>query len=124
VPEWWGIDVALPGETVTFHTVRESEWNDYVQPELLVQLLWREEALAVLERRGEDRGVRTKARKYVCQRLALVAAVDELRVEVREALKVRPDWRRDPLSPRSGGCDPTPAISATDRDLFLCAHSA
>jgi hypothetical protein len=103
IPPWWGLQLALPAATVEFQIVRGAEYNADVRASALVQLLWREEALRLLAARGEDRGVRTKAKKYVWQRLAEVSEPDQLRVSVRETIKLRQDWRCDPLSLQSGG---------------------
>ncbi|HEX7283128.1 MAG TPA: hypothetical protein VF239_13815, partial [Vicinamibacterales bacterium] len=53
--------------------------------------LWRDEAIRALEDVGRDRGIRTKRRKLVWERLVECLSMDELRRAVREALKVRPE---------------------------------
>src|SRR5262249_15537338 len=87
IPAWWGIELALPGKRVTFETVREAEWNYTIDPGKLVELLWRDEALLLLEKQGHDRGLRSKPRRHLCEKLASTSASDDLRLAVREAMK-------------------------------------
>jgi hypothetical protein len=60
----------------------------------IAQLLWHAEALEVLERRGMARGIRCKRREFAWQRLVETLALDELRSEVRAALRARPIERK------------------------------
>ena len=95
VPDWWGVivaDVGPTGESI-LSEVRATGTNPAPDPFRVAQLLWRDEALSALERRGRDHGVRTKSRYYVWRRLADVVPLDELRGEVRELVKLRGDWR-------------------------------
>lgn len=94
VPEWWG--VALAGENagaVTLSPVREPSSNPSVDPSALVQLLWRDEALELLEQYGCSRGVRAKSRKVIWGRLASEVPLEELKAHVRATLKARENWR-------------------------------
>src|SRR5438270_1085296 len=52
VPSWWGIDLASPlgNSDVTIEPVRDECANPDLDPSALVQLLWRNEALALLDR--------------------------------------------------------------------------
>lgn len=65
-----------------------------------MQLLWREEALSILEELGNDPGVRSKPRKYLWHRLISSVPPDALRERVRSALKARVGWRSDHLPTR------------------------
>jgi hypothetical protein len=94
VPEWWGISVPyLEGDTVSFHMEREAQNNPKVDPYALVQLLWREEALEELRILGMERGVASKPRAYIWERLANAVDIDELANIVRRRLKSRSNWR-------------------------------
>lgn len=94
VPDWWGICVATPqGGEVKIQPVRDGVSNPAPDPFAIAQLLWRDEALAVLASRGMDRGVRTKPRKAVWNRLASDLKLQDLRKAVRSALKARASWR-------------------------------
>lgn len=96
IPAWWGCIVAAwEGGRAVLTPVVQPELNPQVNPFSLSQLLWREEALAELARRGLDRGVRTKPRMAIWERLATELALDELRQIVRGCLKTRQGWRSD-----------------------------
>jgi hypothetical protein len=96
IPSWWGCIVAA-WETnhAVLTPVVEPEMNTAVDAWMLAQLLWRDEALAELSRRGLDRGVRTKPRIALWERLAAELPLDDLRDVVRETLKSRRGWRPD-----------------------------
>ncbi|MCV7243830.1 sce7726 family protein [Mycobacterium mantenii] len=98
IPSWWGIVTALPTTTsgVSLRFDRVAIENPTVDASAVVQLLWRDEALAILARMGADRGVRSKPRAEVWERLIETLNVADLRSEVREVLKARPGWRENP----------------------------
>ena len=94
LPEWWGILVATQDEGCTrLHDERKCVLNEELDPVSLAQLLWRDEALEELMRRGQDRGVRTKPRWEVWSRLSQALEVGELRDVVRARLKERQSWQ-------------------------------
>ncbi|WP_242623454.1 sce7726 family protein [Pseudonocardia sediminis] len=94
IPAWWGVTVVETiGSAIVVRELRPSADNsEAVDPMSLAQLLWRDEALAELRLRQQARGLSSKARHYVWQRLAVVLALDELRAVVRARLKARSDW--------------------------------
>jgi hypothetical protein len=55
--------------------------------------LWRDEVIEILKRRGLDRGIRTKPRRYAWERAASALTLADLSSEVRLALKRRPRRR-------------------------------
>jgi hypothetical protein len=94
VPDWWGVLVAkVENGQVALTATRPPGANPAVDPAALAQLLWRDEALSVLTHRGLDAGVRSKPRWALWERLAQSLELDELRDEVRAALKRRRGWR-------------------------------
>ncbi|MBN1837877.1 MAG: sce7726 family protein [Spirochaetales bacterium] len=96
IPEWWGITVArhVGGETV-LNEVKPASKNHEVVASALVQLLWRDEALSALERRGLANGVRGKPRRVLWGRLTENLDTEELSREVCSFLKSREGWRSD-----------------------------
>ena len=74
--------------------LREARRNPSPEPLAIAQLLWHAEALVVLERRGTARGVRSKRRAFAWERLVETLTLDELRAEVRAALRERPIERK------------------------------
>ena len=89
MPDWWGIRVALSdsNNAVTFRTIREPENNPDQCPVSVARLLWRDEALDVLERKGEDAGVRSKSRHVIYDKLAAVLDIGEIKREVWDCLE-------------------------------------
>lgn len=100
IPQWWGVTVATQAkESVALEIVRPACLNSSVEPHLVAQLLWKEEAIDVLDRHGLAKGWRAKRVKLIHERLARELPVDELRREVRRALKCRADtWLRQMMS--------------------------
>lgn len=98
IPEWWGVVVVTPVCTggLSLQASRPASENPAVDPYAIVQLLWRGEALAILERVGADHGVRTKPREVIWARLVESLTVAVLRCEVRNVLKARRGWREKP----------------------------
>jgi hypothetical protein len=94
-PAWWGlIRVVETANQLAIRVLREADRNPAPEPLAIAQLLWHAEALAVLEKRGTARGVRSKRRKFAWERLVESLTLDELRAEVRGALKERPIERK------------------------------
>jgi hypothetical protein len=53
LPEWWGITTIHTSGDVAFTALREPRANPNVDPEILVRLLWRDEAMAALFHLGQ-----------------------------------------------------------------------
>lgn len=93
VPDWWGVETVTEGPV--FAEVRSPEQNPDQSPPDIAALLWRDEALEILASIGCDRGVKSKPRRVVHQRLADSVSLDTLRDLVRAQLKSRHEagWR-------------------------------
>ncbi|MFQ6170404.1 sce7726 family protein [Oryzobacter sp. R7] len=91
VPRWWGIVLARPteGDSVALVTKRKARRNPALSPFHVAQLMWREEAMAVLRNRGLHHGL-SKATRWDLWDLLATLPIDELRSEVRSALTARP----------------------------------
>jgi hypothetical protein len=103
VPRWWGVQLAdfdHDGDVILTE-LREPEENPSPNPVAVAALLWRNEALGLLHRIAADRGVRSKPRACIYERLASSFSLDQLRLSVLEQLKLREDWRFD-ARPESG----------------------
>jgi hypothetical protein len=99
IPSWWGVVSAVSDTTtggLNLRFDRAAAENPTVDALSIVQLLWRDEALAILTRVGADRGIRSKPRQDVWDRLVKTLTLAELRSEVRYVLKGRPGWRENP----------------------------
>lgn len=106
IPDWWGIMVAKinANNEVVFYTIREAEDNQEQVGVSIARLLWREEALQILEEQNKAAGFYSKTRGLIYERLANVLDVDTLKERVRETLLVsREGWRSGmPLVPSGG----------------------
>lgn len=95
VPQWWGIWTAVQGEEgLQLKPSRKALKNPNVIPFALAQLLWREEALEVLDKCGLAKGVRSKPRQELWRRLASDLPLADLGNVVRDRLRQRgANWR-------------------------------
>lgn len=96
VPEWWGVRLAAEDErcgTVVLSSARFPRNNPRVDLNAMVALLWRDEALNILEEMGAAKGVRSKIRTDIYKRLVEVCKPDYLRARIRQQLKSREGWR-------------------------------
>lgn len=96
IPEWWGLSVATgaSGE-VSIRNKSEPSLNPGVDAHSLVTLLWRDETLEILTRLSLEKGIRSKPKRVLWDRLAASVPLDQLRELVRSRLKERQDWRPD-----------------------------
>jgi hypothetical protein len=93
LPSWWGIWLARSTEGgAVLDVVREPGFNPAPDPLSIAQLLWRDEAYAVLHRRNLSAGLRKATRWRLWEVLAEQLPLPELQHEVREAIKARPEW--------------------------------
>ncbi len=98
IPEWWGVSVAKivsHEEMVQFYDIREAEQNPNQDSVSLASLLWREEAINILEEINKAKGIRSKTREYIYARLAEVFDKETLGSKVSEYLCARVNWRVD-----------------------------
>ena len=120
IPRGWGlraIFVDSQGQVVT-KQLRKAKLNVKIEALPLVELLWRDEALAALASLGQDRGMRTRPRSEIHERLSVSAELHTLRQIVRDTIKSRQGWR---VADPSEQCDerPQPARPLPD---FLAAR--
>lgn len=98
VPDWWGLELAKKTKdgSVIFQTIRKPKNNEFQDGVSIARLLWRQEALDLLEQLGKADGVRSKPRETVYMRLASSLALEPLKKRVRNVLQYsRQDWRPD-----------------------------
>lgn len=95
VPAWWGVLLAHDlTNNVELACSRDALLNPGPDPYLVAQLLWKDEALEVLDSHGLARGWRGKRVKSIHQRLANELPFQLLNAHVRKTLKSRADWLR------------------------------
>lgn len=91
IPNWWGVKLAHVGQrgAIHFSDARSSRKNPSIDPGAVARLLWREEALDLLDQIDEADGFRSKPSASICERLVEVACLDHLQSKVRQRLKER-----------------------------------
>ncbi|WP_420633234.1 sce7726 family protein [Candidatus Palauibacter sp.] len=100
LPPWWGIvAVSTRGARLSCRLIREIRPNPNPNSLDIAGLLWRPEALDILEKLGLATGVRSKPRRTLHARLATTLDIDVLRFTVRRCLRQRQAWR--PGEPRT-----------------------
>lgn len=97
IPEWWGISLVRKNSEngLYLSKIRDAETNENIDSISLARLLWRDEALALLESINAAKGVRAKTRKVIYEKLAEELSQYQLKQKVRETLFFRPNWRAD-----------------------------
>lgn len=95
IPSWW--DVLLAYNThaggITFQIIREGGMNPDISAMAVAKLLWRAEALQLLEAYGAAEGLRSKPRRIIYGRLVELLDLQQIRTSVRNQLRARKDWR-------------------------------
>ena len=90
VPVWWGVLHVYPtAKGPRFKTVRRARNNPSRDPHSLVELLWLDHAIALLQERNAARGLRGKPRRVVWDRVCSQFGIDEIAAAVRTRLKAR-----------------------------------
>jgi hypothetical protein len=90
VPAWWGVlYVYSTPDGLRFKTVRHGRNNPRRDPRFLVELLWLDQAIALLQERNLARGILGKPRRQVWDRVCSHFGVDEIAAAVRTRLKAR-----------------------------------
>ncbi|HVM33555.1 MAG TPA: sce7726 family protein, partial [bacterium] len=90
VPEWWGIFKIIPdAKTPSFDVLRPGKKNIDQDPRSLVELIWRDEALELLEKRNAIRGFRDKPRPVIWDKVCECYSLEEIAMAVRNCLKAR-----------------------------------
>lgn len=90
IPDWWGVlcvDTTHAG--LRFKSVRHSKTNPTRDARVLAEFLWLDDAIRLLEQHGLDRGVRSKPRRIVWDRISETLHIDVIATAVREHLKSR-----------------------------------
>jgi hypothetical protein len=94
LPPWWGVTTVSVKGSVTFAQIRASQPNLAVDPETLVRLLWKDEAMAAVTSLGGAPDPRA-SRASLWAHLLTAASLAQLKAAVRQAL-----LRRDPAAAR------------------------
>lgn len=97
VPVWWGVAlVSGEGSYRRLRSIRDAAENPDLEVRAQAELLWRDEALQLLDAHGAARGFRSKPREFVWDRLCEVCPAATVRQAVREHLRARSSRRVAP----------------------------
>ena len=91
IPYWWGVILVEKGkkDDVNFIDIRKSSSNPSLDKSAIIKLLWRNEALDLLEDTGFADGYHSKPRAVIYERLAETADIDWLRSKIHQQLVSR-----------------------------------
>jgi len=105
VPDWWGITIAKidADSSVVFNCIRSAKDNTEQDSVSIARLLWRGEALEILEKAGKADGLRLKPRVFIYEKLSKIFNQKTLEEKVREVLFFREDWKSDTPLVLNGG---------------------
>lgn len=97
IPDWWGIKIAEMGPRggIKFHNLRTAYSNPNVDKLSLAMLLWKQEALEILDEINSSKGFVSKSRLNIYKELCSNIELNNLRKEVRKRIKSRLNWRAD-----------------------------
>ena len=94
IPKWWGvIEAKKRDQEILTRIIRPYQKNPSPDPEAIVQLIWRNEALGVLRKRNLHKGYVSKKKWILWERIMEKLPIDLLKEEVRTILKSRQNWR-------------------------------
>lgn len=97
VPEWWGIIKVINGTSKidNFVVVRENKENKYIDSTALIQLLWKDEILELLDLFNIKSGVKSKSKKALWKITSDNIELKHIENFVRNKIKTRVNWRVD-----------------------------
>jgi len=95
IPGWWGVIRSSRGPkgAINFNMIRRAKVNRNVDPVSVARLLWRDEAVEILEQRRLPSRVLRQPRAALYKHLAELLNTCELRKAVRQYLQKRKNWR-------------------------------
>ena len=94
IPLWWEVVQTIPdGHEPVFQTVREGKNNPNRDIRAIVELLWKNEAMALLSERHFLRGLKGKPRAVIWEKVCELFTLEEVSSAVRAHLKATADLR-------------------------------
>lgn len=98
VPDFWGVILAYEeNELIKFEYIRKEKENNLVDKHELIKLLWHEETLNILNERNLSKGVKSKSKDILWNRLSENVTLEELEIIITNTLKNRDDWKKRKL---------------------------
>lgn len=93
VPKWCGIIII--GYNNAFSYYRNPTKNEETEKYSLAQLLWKDEAITILEELNIRKGLKGKSKPALWNLLSHLLEKDILAEKVRSKLKIRANWKSD-----------------------------
>jgi hypothetical protein len=95
IPAWWGIKIVEKDQngSIKLIDLRKAEKNQSTDALSIARLLWREEALKLLDEIASSKGFRSKTKNEIYNFLIKKARPAVIKKMVRKQLKLRKDWR-------------------------------
>jgi hypothetical protein len=91
IPDWWGVSLAkISSDGVTLQEIRSAETNPKQDSLAIAQILWRDEALKILEDLNSIKGYRSKSKDILHKQVAMILSQESLCEKVRNAIFSRP----------------------------------
>jgi len=105
IPQWWGIIVSEKGPrgAINFDTIRKAQTNKNIDPISIAQLLWRNEAVEILQQKKLSPKILRYPRAILYEYLVSTLNIRELRKFIIEYFKKRRNWRCPGSPSRYGG---------------------
>ena len=90
IPRWWEVlRFKTKANEPSFEIIRSGHENSGRDPRTLVELLWLDDAMALLQKHGATRGLKGKPRRFVWDRICAEFDVLEIADAVRHRIKAR-----------------------------------
>ena len=110
IPKCWGVIVSVRGSkgAVNFETIRKAQKNKSIEPISIAKLLWRNEAIEILQKKKLPPKILRQPRSVLYEYIANTLSLCQLRQAVRDYFKKRKNWRCPELPSRYDGLYPLP----------------
>ena len=81
IPEWWGVKLVHKGPKggIYFSTARLSKYNPSPSKEEIVRLLWKDEALEFIKRKGITIASDIRTKNKIYSKIVEISTLDEIR---------------------------------------------
>lgn len=94
VPNWWGVSRAkYTRDKLKISKLNLAKQNPNVDCKAIIQLLWKEEALDILNELGLKKGFTNKPKEAIWSKIVSNLNTNEVKKIVRQKLKARQHWK-------------------------------
>lgn len=94
IPNWWGVVLISKDSCgqIQLQKKREPKINKHIDPFEILQLLWKEEALGLIDEIGLKGNFSYKSRDTIFETITSLSNLKKIQKYTVKALKERPDW--------------------------------